>query len=136
MFHRLALALFLSLTSALSAGCISSQVERFAGPQFAPKDDSAPIDIYFENPPTLPTRHYREIGRIRVTSEEDMGSVLDEVQTRTRELGADGVIVDFRYHYQSLPVFIDPSGHPHVDGTPKLNANATAIVYTDAPTSP
>jgi hypothetical protein len=45
------------------------------------------------------------------------------------ELGADAVIIDLRYHYRSLPVTFDERGMPHVPDTPRLNANAIAVVY-------
>lgn len=104
---------------------LGSQVVQ-TGPAAPPKAANAPVALFFWNvgPPPWP---YVEIGRIRVESRASLPEVLGEAEARARELGADAIIVDLRYHYQSLPVSFDAAGRPYVPATPRLNANATAI---------
>jgi hypothetical protein len=106
---------------------LSSQVVQ-TGPSAPPRAPDAPVALFFSNV-GLPASPYVEIARIRVESTSSLPEVLGEAQARARQMGADAIIVDLRYHYQSLPVTFDAAGAPHVPETPKLNANATAIRY-------
>jgi hypothetical protein len=106
---------------------LTSQVAP-TGPTAPAKAADSPVAIFFSavGPPDRP---YVEVGRIRVESTASLDPVLREAEMRARQLGADGIIVDLRYHYQSLPVSFDAAGTPQVPVTPRLNANAIAIRY-------
>ena len=106
---------------------LSSQIVQ-TGPSAPPRAPDAPMALFFWNV-GLPASPYIEIGRIRVESTSSLPEVLGEAQARARQMGADAIIIDLRYHYQSLPVTFDAAGAPHVPDTPRLNANATAIRY-------
>ena len=110
----------------LSSGCatLATRVER-TGPQEAPFAPDAPVAAYFNG--AGPRAPFVEVGQIRVESTASVGEVLEAAAARARELGADAILVDFRYHYGSLPVTFDASGVPAVPPTPRLNANVVAV---------
>lgn len=120
---------------AASVGCVSSlssQITR-TGPGMPARATDSPVAVFFRNV-APPDWLYAEVGRIRVESaRSSVEDVLAEAEARARELGADGIIVDLRWHYQSLPVTFDAAGAPHVPDTPRLNANVIAISYAPEP---
>jgi hypothetical protein len=119
--HLLCMAVWLLFT-----GCatVSSRVER-TGPEEAPFGPDTPIAAYFNG--MGPRAGFVELGHIRVESTASIGEVLQAAAARAREIGADAILVDFRYHYGSVPVTFDASGAPMVPPTPRLNANVVAV---------
>lgn len=113
---------------------LSSQVTR-TGPSMPARPGDAPVALFFRTI-ALPERPYLEIGQIRVDSTASLPEVLAEAEARARELGADAIIVDLRYHYQSLAVTFDATGAPQVPDTPRLNANVIAISFASKPPPP
>lgn len=100
------------------------------GPALAAKPANAPIPVFFNQ---APGRAYREIGQIRVRSQgEDatIDRVLHTAVEDARALGADAIIIELRAHYAAVPVTVDCAGRPNVPKTDRLNARATAIVFT------
>ena len=114
---------FLALTACAT---VSSSVQ-ITGPAGPPRAPDAPVAAYFNGQP--PPRRYVEVGRIRVESVESPGIVMSVAADRARQLGADAILVDFRWHYRSLPVVVDPMGAPHLPATPRLNANVVAVRF-------
>ena len=122
---------------ACPAACVpalSSQITR-TGPSIPARPADAPVALFFRTV-ALPEWPYLEIGQIRVDSTAPLPEVLGEAEARARQLGADAIIVDLRYHYQSLPVSFDASGAPQVPGMPRLNANVIAISFGSNPPPP
>ena len=109
-----------------SSGCatIATRVER-TGPLEAPLGADTPVVAYLDG--ARPPAPFVELGQIRVESSASIGEVLEAASARARELGADAILVDFRYHYASLPVTFDASGEPVLPPTPRLNANVVAV---------
>jgi len=99
------------------------------GPVGAARPPDAPVAAYFEGQTPPP---FVEVARIRVDSVVSPEAVLAAAGARARQVGADAIVVDFRWHYHSLPVSIDPAGAPHVPPTPRLNANVVAVRYVHA----
>ena len=118
------------LFALLLTGCsaVSAVAER-TGPEFPPKPPNAPVAAYFTAAGQTPPRPYVQVGVIRVDSIDSPGAVLAAAGERARELGADAMLVDFRWHWSSLPVTMDPTGAPHVPPTPRLNANIVAVRF-------
>ena len=114
---------FVALTACAT---VSSSVQ-ITGPAGAPRAPDAPVAAYFNG--QAPPRRFVEVGRIRVESVESPGIVMSVAADRARQIGADAILVDFRWHYHSLPVVVDPMGAPHLPATPRLNANVVAVRY-------
>ncbi len=110
----------------IATGCatLDTSAER-TGPALPPLQRDAPVAAFFEG--HAPPEPWVEVGRVRVESVDSVQAVLSAAADRARELGANAMLVDFRWHYQSLPVTIDEAGAPHVPPTPRLNANVVAI---------
>ena len=123
--------LFLLACPAACNSALSSQITR-TGALAPAKPPDSPVALYFWTM-GVPNRPSVEVGLIRVEPTASLDEVLVEAEARARELGADAIIVDFRYHYQSLPVTFDVAGAPHVPNTPRLNANVIAISYVQEP---
>ena len=124
--------LLLSIAACLGAsGCATeAQATHVTLESLPPKPPSAPIAIFFG---AAPARRYSEVGTIRVESSGDLDAVLDRAVDEARTLGADAIVIELRYHYAPVPVHWDSHHQPYVEGTPKLNANATAIVFDEGP---
>lgn len=117
---KLAAFLALSACTTLTTGV---QVTGPVGPARSP---DAPVAAFFQGQTPPP---FVEVARIRVDSVESPDAVLAAAGMRARQLGADAMLVDFRWHFHSLPVSVDAAGAPHVPPTPRLNANVVAIRY-------
>ena len=89
---------------------------------------ATPVAVYYNG--STPEVPYRAVGTLHVRS---VGGTLAEVvaqaQARARQLCADAILIDLRYHYQSLPVFFDEAGQPYVEPTPRLNARVVALSF-------
>ncbi len=110
----------------VATGCatLDTSAER-TGPAWPSLPPDAPVAAFFDG--QAPREPWIEVGYIRVESVESVQSVLAAAAERARELGANAILVDFRWHYHSLPVTIDATGAPHVPPTPRLNANVVAV---------
>ncbi len=113
----------------IATGCatLDTSAER-TGPAFSPLPHDAPVAAFFDG--EAPSEPWVEVGRVRVESVDSPEAVLAAAAERARELGANAMLVDFRWHYQSVPVTIDAEGAPHVPPTPRLNATVVAIRIT------
>ncbi len=129
---RSATVTFLGMLLALAPGCIDAYTERI-GPPLPAKPPDAPVAVFFNQTPVEP---FVEIGRIHVRSSEDLPAVVTAAQAEARTLGADAIVIDLRYHYESVPVYFDAAGNPYTPPTPRLNARAMAIVFTAPPPAP
>lgn len=118
----------LPLLLALSACATVATSVQLTGPAGPPRPPDAPVAAFFNG--QEPPRRFVEVGRIRVDSVESPGVVMSAAADRAREIGADAILVDFRWHYHSVPVTVDPMGAPHLPPTPRLNANVIAVRYT------
>lgn len=110
----------------IATGCatIDSSAER-TGPAYPPLPRDAPVAAFFEG--HAPPQPFVEVGRVRVESVESPEMVLAAAAERARELGANAMLVDFRWHHHSLPVTVDETGAPHLPPTPRLNANVVVV---------
>jgi hypothetical protein len=110
----------------IATGCatLDTSAER-TGPAAPPLPPDAPVAAFFDG--ETPAEPWVEVGRVRVESVDSPDAVLAAAAARARELGANAMLVDFRWHYQSLPVTLDAAGAPHLPHTPRLNANVVAI---------
>ena len=122
--------LLLSIGACLGAsGCaMEARSTHVTLESLPPKPASAPIAIFFG---AAPARRHAEVGTIRVESSGDLDAVLERAVDEARTLGADAIVIELRYHYAPVPVHWDSHHQPFVESTPKLNANATAIVFDD-----
>ena len=116
--------LALVLTSACATVSSGMQITGPAGP---PRPPDAPVAAYFNG--QEPPRHVVEVARIRVDSVESPGVVMAVAARRARQVGADAILVDFRWHYHSIPVTVDAMGAPHLPPTPRLNADVVAVRF-------
>lgn len=129
---RRSLWLLLAIGAGLGgSGCaMEARATHVTFESLPPKSPSAPIAIFFG---AAPARRHAEVGTIRVESSGDLDAVLERAVDEARALGADAIVIELRYHYAPVPVRWDSHHQPYVEATPKLNANATAIVFDDGP---
>ena len=128
---RLAWLLLACVAFAGASGCAEgARATHVTLESLPPKPPSAPIAVFFD---TAPARRYAEVGTIRVESNGDLDAVLERASDEARTLGADAIVIELRYHYAPVPVHWDSRHQPYVESTPRLNANATAIVFDDGP---
>jgi hypothetical protein len=114
-----------------SAGCAITASSVPTGPELPERPEGAPVAVFYGRGPDIPSV---QVGLIHVRSiGGTLSEVVAEAQAEARELGADAIVIDLRYHYHSLPVHFDGAGRPYVDPTPKLNARATALSFCAPP---
>ena len=98
--------------------CGGATMSNSPGPVLSPSSADAPVAVYMAG--QVPNVPYLEVGEIRIrTHGSTLQEMIAEAQAQAQQLGANAVLIDFRYHYQSLPIYYDAAGNPYLPPTPK-----------------